>query len=80
MVLCVVVSLVFQIVYSRTMDDLSLWPRYFVIHYFFLMWLIALGFRALAKIDNIGRKHPKPFAQRIHVEMPRFERCAQPVQ
>lgn len=47
MFLCSAVSLAFQIGYALKIDNLSLWPRYFIIHYFFLTWLIALGFNYL---------------------------------
>ncbi len=42
--LCSGAALAFQIGYALQVETLSLWPRYFVIHYFFLTWLIALGF------------------------------------
>lgn len=42
--LCSCAALAFQIGYALRVENLSLWPRYFVIHYFFLTWLIALGF------------------------------------
>ncbi|MDI1334742.1 MAG: hypothetical protein PSU94_01035 [Lacunisphaera sp.] len=47
MILCVTVSLAFQIGYTLQVENLAVWPRYFVIHYFFLTWLIALAFRYL---------------------------------
>ena len=47
MLLCSGVSLAFQIGYFYGVENLSLWPRYFIIHYFFLTWLIALGFNHL---------------------------------
>jgi hypothetical protein len=46
-VLCSAVPLAFQIVYFIKVDTLALWPRYFIIHYFFLTWLLALGFKHL---------------------------------
>ena len=52
MALCVAVSLAFQVGYALTRDDLSLWPRYFVVHYFFLTWLIALGFRYASDLGS----------------------------
>jgi hypothetical protein len=45
--LCSGAALAFQIGYALRVENLSLWPRYFVIHYFFLTWLIALGFNWL---------------------------------
>ncbi len=45
--LCSLAALAFQIGYAVRVETLSLWPRYFVIHYFFLTWLIALGFNWL---------------------------------
>lgn len=45
MVLCIMVSLAFQVGYTLLIENLAVWPRYFVIHYFFLVWLIALSFR-----------------------------------
>lgn len=45
--LCSLSALAFQIGYAVRVETLSLWPRYFVIHYFFLTWLIALGFHWL---------------------------------
>ena len=48
MFLCSVISLAFQIGYFVKMDsNLPVWPRYFVIHYFFLTWLAAATFNYL---------------------------------
>lgn len=47
MLLCILVPLAFQIAYFFKVEPLSVWPRYFIVHYFFLTWLIALAFRAL---------------------------------
>lgn len=47
MILSIAVSLAFQIGYTLCIENLAVWPRYFVIHYFFLVWLIALSFRYL---------------------------------
>ncbi|WP_438479484.1 hypothetical protein [Oleiharenicola lentus] len=47
MLMCVTISLIFQIGYALKIETLSLWPRYFIIHHFFIVWLIALGFAAL---------------------------------
>ena len=44
MLLCISVSLAFQIGYFYKVENLSVWPRYFIIHYFFLTWLLALAF------------------------------------
>ncbi|MDB6079098.1 MAG: hypothetical protein JWO82_2845 [Akkermansiaceae bacterium] len=48
--LCSAVSLAFQIGYFLKVENLSVWPRYFVIHYFFLTWLVALGFNYLHEL------------------------------
>ncbi len=48
--LCLGIALTFQIVYCLHVDNLSVWPRYFLIHYFFLTWVIALGFNALYEL------------------------------
>lgn len=47
MLLSVAVPLAFQVAYFLKVEPLSVWPRYFIIHYFFLTWLIALAFRTL---------------------------------
>jgi len=47
MLLSLGVAVAFQIVYFIKVDTLSVWPRYFALHYFFLIWLVALGFKAL---------------------------------
>lgn len=47
MLLCIAFSVSFQIGYALKVENLSLWPRYFIIHYFFLVWLIALVFHHL---------------------------------
>jgi len=52
MLLCIGASVAFQIGYCLQVEDLSLWPRYFVIHYFFLMWLIALAFNYFTVISS----------------------------
>lgn len=46
-IFCIVCPLIFQITCFLKVETLSVWPRYFVIHYFFITWLIALGFRSL---------------------------------
>ena len=52
MLLCSGVSLAFQIGYFLEVENLSVWPRYFVIHYFFLVWLIALVFKELSDLRS----------------------------
>lgn len=52
MLLCSGVSLAFQVGYTLKVENLAVWPRYFVIHYFFLMWLIALVVRQLWELRN----------------------------
>lgn len=47
MLLCIAIPLAFQLGYTAVVENLALWPRYFVIHYFFVAWLIALSFRYL---------------------------------
>ncbi len=55
MLLSVAFPLVFQIAYFLRLDNLSVWPRYFVIHYFFLVWLLALAFRYLHAVSVSAR-------------------------
>ncbi len=52
MLLSMAFPLAFQIGYFYRLDNLSVWPRYFVIHYFFLFWLLASAVRYL---DELGR-------------------------
>lgn len=47
MTVCIAIPLAFQIAYFFKVEPLSVWPRYFIVHYFFLTWLIALAFRTL---------------------------------
>ncbi len=47
MVLCIGVSLAFQVGYTLAIENLAVWPRYFIIHSFFAAWLITLSFRYL---------------------------------
>lgn len=54
MLLCIAVSLAFQLGYTLFVENLALWPRYFVIHYFFLAWLIALSFRYIWELRAAG--------------------------
>lgn len=44
MLLCLGLSIAFQILYFFKVDTLSVWPRYFALHYFFVTWLVALAF------------------------------------
>jgi hypothetical protein len=56
MLLCILFSVSFQIGYALKVENLSLWPRYFIIHYFFLVWLIALVFhRVLDCVASVRR-------------------------
>ena len=48
MVLSILVPLAFQMGYFLKVDNLSVWYRYFIIHYFFLTWLVALAFKYLS--------------------------------
>jgi len=61
LLLCIGISLAFQVGYAWRIETLSLWPRYFVIHYFFLVWLIALGF---ATLDEMRAAPALPLARR----------------
>ena len=55
MVLCIAISLAFQVGYFVKMDsNLPVWPRYFVIHYFFLTWLAAATFNYLYELRSAG--------------------------
>ncbi len=54
MLLSSAVPLAFQLGYFFKLDNLSLWPRYFIIHYFFLIWLAALGFNFLWSLRATG--------------------------
>ena len=47
MLTCIAIALAFQVTYFLKVDTLAVWPRYFVVHYFFCSWLIALGFKSL---------------------------------
>jgi hypothetical protein len=58
MALSMVVPLAFQIVYFYKVEPLSVWPRYFIIHYFFLTWLIALAFRLLHAAPGFPLRRP----------------------
>lgn len=51
-ILSIVVPLMFQLVYFLTVDTLSVWPRYFVIHYFFLTYLVGLAFKYLYDLNS----------------------------
>lgn len=50
MLLCLAVAVAFQVGYYLKVDSLSVWPRYFALHYFFLLWLVALAFLALYEV------------------------------
>lgn len=52
MLLSLAVPLAFQVYYFYTADNLSVWPRYFVIHYFFLVWLLALAVKHLHDLSS----------------------------
>ncbi|MBA4135781.1 MAG: hypothetical protein C0518_00530 [Opitutus sp.] len=58
LILCSAVPLAFQIIYFYRVEPLSVWPRYFIIHYFFLTTLIGLAFQALmaARIHLVPRR------------------------
>lgn len=47
LLLSIGLSLGFQIIYFLKVDTLSVWPRYFIIHYFFATCLTALSFKFL---------------------------------
>ena len=52
MLLCITTTLSFQIGYFFQIDNLSVWPRYFVVHYFFWTWLVGLGFNYLYEVRS----------------------------
>ncbi len=54
MILCICLPLAFQVAYFLKVEPLSVWPRYFIVHYFFLTWLIALAFRTLHAVCAAG--------------------------
>lgn len=54
MFLCISVSLAFQLGYTLLVENLAVWPRYFIIHYFFVAWLIALSFRYLWELRAVA--------------------------
>lgn len=53
MFLSILVPLAFQIGYFLKLDNLSVWFRYFIIHYFFLTWLVALAFKYLCDLRAV---------------------------
>jgi hypothetical protein len=53
---CSAAALAFQVGYAYLVENLSLWPRYFIIHYFFLMWLLAMNYRRLGMAGASGRR------------------------
>ncbi len=65
LLLCLGVSVTFQITYALKVENLSLWPRYFIIHYFFLMWLGALVFHRL--LDLRASTDAPPIARRVAI-------------
>ncbi|MDI1248209.1 MAG: hypothetical protein PSV13_04920 [Lacunisphaera sp.] len=54
MILSMTFPFAFQVVYFFRLDNLSVWPRYFVIHYFFVFWLLALAVRYLHALASSG--------------------------
>ena len=44
---CIGVTVVFQLGYFYGRENLSLWPRYFVVHYFFFTYLVSIAFKHL---------------------------------
>jgi len=54
MILCGALPLAFQIAYYFKVEPLSVWPRYFIVHYFYLTWLIALAFRTIHTARDTG--------------------------
>ncbi len=53
MILCIAVSLTFQVGYTLMIENLAVWPRYFIIHSSFAVWLIALSFRYLWELRAV---------------------------
>ncbi|MBX3750670.1 MAG: hypothetical protein KF897_11335 [Opitutaceae bacterium] len=51
MVVCMAVPLAVQVAYFLRYDNLSVWARYFIVHYFFLFWLLGLGVRHLHELS-----------------------------
>jgi len=47
LLLCLGISVAFQIGYFLKVDTLAVWPRYFALHYFFVLWLVVLAFKCL---------------------------------
>jgi hypothetical protein len=46
------ITVAFQIGYFYKVDTLSVWPRYFAVHYFFLLWLVALAFKRMYELST----------------------------
>lgn len=59
MLLSMACPLLFQIGYFYRLDNLSVWPRYFIIHYFFLLWLLALAVRFLHEMGGSPAISPR---------------------
>ncbi len=60
MILSLAALLAFQVVYFFKVDTLSLWPRYFAAHYFFVLWLLALAFKYLHDLGSTPALAPAP--------------------
>lgn len=59
MLLCLGCTLAFQIGYALKIENLSLWPRYFIVHYFFAVWLLALLFHHLLDLRAAPAAGPR---------------------
>ena len=55
---CMILPLGMQVAYFFKHDNLSVWPRYFVVHYFFLYWLLGLGVRHLHELGLAAAAAP----------------------
>lgn len=57
--LSIVIPLAFQIAYFFKVEPLSVWPRYFIVHYFPLTFLVALAFRTIHESRPVvSRRQP----------------------
>ena len=56
--LSVAFPLVFQFAYFYRFDNLSVWPRYFIVHYFFLFWLLSMAVRFLHALAESSEFKP----------------------
>jgi len=54
--LCIAVTLAFQVAYFFKVEPLSVWPRYFIVHYFFCTWLVASAFHVLHRARAQARE------------------------